>query len=142
MGNFEPSKAIFISWFFLSKAKKKKMANEFPFSKWIFFATSNFAIIEDMASGLQGIGRIKSILCITCIKYKKKELTITIRFFCLFTTAWLQIRYFSQLEWLIGSRLSPIGYRLGQQALSTCCLVCWTGLYSKLSILESPFFLF
>ena len=73
MGNFD----LLI---FLSKAKKK-MVNKFPISKRIFFATSNFAIIEDMASGLQGIGRIKSILCITCIKYKKKELTITIRFF-------------------------------------------------------------
>ena len=46
-----------------------------------FFAISSFAIIEKMSSGLQGIGGIKSILCITCIKYKKIELTITIRFF-------------------------------------------------------------
>ena len=38
-------------------------------------------VTNALGSGLQGIGRIKSILCITCIKYTKKELTITIRFF-------------------------------------------------------------
>jgi hypothetical protein len=47
---------------FFVKAKRKKMANKFSIFKWIFFATSNFVIIEDMATGPQGIGRIKSIL--------------------------------------------------------------------------------